>query len=440
MSFFDFDRAAKNLPKPWLISDLVEDARGLIWGVASASTAGQSYVLVIERNNTLSGLNRAPGIRNGSLYIDADDHSIWMTNYVSGLFRYFEDRRVWEHIAFEVAEATGNEANLLLKICPAQRPGSGDWWLGTVFGLLFYRAGTGQTWLLRPPERPPAEAPRENVFSYVPLLLEADGSAWFAYNGGISHIDPYRQQFRPNSPLPADFHPQAIAVYPPSGELLFTKINLRGLFQVFARHPLTHRLRYAETPLPSLRCGFGEEAVKTLYSDRSGRIWVGFRQGLGWLDPLTLRLEIPNIKLSGCAKPGINTHTAVVWDFEETADGTIWMPSLNAGLLFYKRDKASPPPENTAAAGPIRPDQETLTNILRDRQGRWWLGTNGAGVAFYDPTTRQKMQFALDGRNPRGLAGMFVRALYEDKNGNIWVGTEQGLSRFLPHAPPGNAF
>jgi signal transduction histidine kinase/ligand-binding sensor domain-containing protein len=60
-----------------------------------------------------------------------------------------------------------------------------------------------------------------------------------------------------------------------------------------------------------------------------------------------------------------------------------------------------------------------------DRRGQIWLGTNGAGLLRLQPDAREP--FTLTARN--GLGGDQIRAILEDRDGNIWVGTEAGLTR-----------
>jgi len=63
-----------------------------------------------------------------------------------------------------------------------------------------------------------------------------------------------------------------------------------------------------------------------------------------------------------------------------------------------------------------------------DRAGRGWIGTAGGGVAIYDPTL--DLFQTLSWRE--GLAHNTVNALLEDTQGDIWIGTEGGLSRYRP--------
>lgn len=69
--------------------------------------------------------------------------------------------------------------------------------------------------------------------------------------------------------------------------------------------------------------------------------------------------------------------------------------------------------------------QSQVRAMFQDRDGYLWLGTRG-GVSKFDG--QQFHNFTAQQHN--GLVGDFIIALYEDAAGNVWIGSERGLSRF----------
>ena len=69
-----------------------------------------------------------------------------------------------------------------------------------------------------------------------------------------------------------------------------------------------------------------------------------------------------------------------------------------------------------------------ITDIIRrlyeDKNGNMWIGTNSMGLYRYDGKTLR--HFA----GKEGFAGNAVRGIAEDKNGNIWFGTNKGLIKY----------
>jgi signal transduction histidine kinase/ligand-binding sensor domain-containing protein len=63
---------------------------------------------------------------------------------------------------------------------------------------------------------------------------------------------------------------------------------------------------------------------------------------------------------------------------------------------------------------------------LHDQQGHVWVGTNGEGLFRFDEPGLIPGQRYTE---RDGLAGVQIRALIEDREGNLWVGTHSGLTR-----------
>jgi len=67
-----------------------------------------------------------------------------------------------------------------------------------------------------------------------------------------------------------------------------------------------------------------------------------------------------------------------------------------------------------------------VRRIYEDAHGNLWLGTNGDGVACFDGDTLHYFT------SPQGFGGLAVRGIIEDQQGRLWVGTENGLYSCSP--------
>ena len=71
-----------------------------------------------------------------------------------------------------------------------------------------------------------------------------------------------------------------------------------------------------------------------------------------------------------------------------------------------------------------------LTALLEDREGQIWCGTDGGGISVFDPSAKQWTNYRAQ---ENGLANNRVAALLEDREGRIWCGTYGlGVSVFDP--------
>lgn len=108
-----------------------------------------------------------------------------------------------------------------------------------------------------------------------------------------------------------------------------------------------------------------------------------------------------------------------VQSFAQTPDHYLWIGTTGGllrfdGAQFRLFDRANTPQlkENSVFA------------LLVSRDGSLWIGTEGGGLLRYRHGT-----FRAYGASD-GLSDEFVRALFEDKGGTIWVGTDNGLLRY----------
>jgi len=67
-----------------------------------------------------------------------------------------------------------------------------------------------------------------------------------------------------------------------------------------------------------------------------------------------------------------------------------------------------------------------IVSMLLDKANRLWIGTWGGGLSLFDPATRAFRNFTVQD----GLPGNYILTLNEGPVGNLWIGSNKGLSRF----------
>src|SRR5579863_5823165 len=73
--------------------------------------------------------------------------------------------------------------------------------------------------------------------------------------------------------------------------------------------------------------------------------------------------------------------------------------------------------------------QTKVDRIVQDDQGFMWFGTQ-YGLNRYDGYNFKI--FAHDPGDPNSLSGVYIRALFKDRDGTLWVGCNQFLNKFDP--------
>lgn len=111
---------------------------------------------------------------------------------------------------------------------------------------------------------------------------------------------------------------------------------------------------------------------------------------------------------------------------ERDREGKLWIGARarkeEPGVL--SGDELSNLKRHEAATGPVM----TLKPIADEM----WVGTDGRGV--FRISTEKTQRFTFDG-TAGGLRSDHVYAIFPDREGVIWFGTDRGVCRYDPHAP-----
>ncbi|MHB8798303.1 MAG: ligand-binding sensor domain-containing diguanylate cyclase [Thermoanaerobaculia bacterium] len=150
----------------------------------------------------------------------------------------------------------------------------------------------------------------------------------------------------------------------------------------------------------------GSRRVRTIGEDEGGALWVG-TSGAGVFRVRNGRTERIGLR-EGLADEDVRM-------IARTRDGTMWV-GTRTGLASFRDGRALPASELSRRAGGA--------NVLMEaRDGSLWVGTAGSGLLV--SRDGAVASFTAAG----GLAGDAVFALHEDAEGDVWVGSADGLSR-----------
>ncbi len=138
------------------------------------------------------------------------------------------------------------------------------------------------------------------------------------------------------------------------------------------------------------------------FTVRGGDIWIGSSPGLHlFRDGRPVPLP-----------PGLPPDT--VRDVLPDRNGRVWVGTENRGLYVIESGKVRRigPAEGFPAI--------SVRAMLEDRDGNIWIGTVGNGLCRFNGKAFDWIS------TTHGFASDHIRALFEDREGNLWVGTEAG--------------
>ena len=170
--------------------------------------------------------------------------------------------------------------------------------------------------------------------------------------------------------------------------------------------------------------------INALAEDLAGDLWVGTKRGLArWSKAVDSFERYQNDRKSPANSVSDQVRALVVDQL-----GDLWVGTLSSGLMRIEVKGAS---GNELSIDDFRHDPSEVTSLsgdrirslYEDRNGNLWIGTL-SGLNRFDRDSGSFVQFRHDPADVSSLSDDGVLSVLEDHAGNLWVGTENGLNRF----------
>lgn len=354
------------------VQALYGDARGRLW--VGTTSAG-----LLRHDPATDRFIRYPvggpgGLSHVSVrqMLDDGDGGLWVVTD-AGLDRLDVASGRIEHASPGWAAAAGPQVRVLL------RDRRGTLWLGSSAGLFRREAGGGP--LREVPLRPGARVQPEV------LSQDSAGRIWVGSlqhgvfvlpDDGLAPASPLHEADSSDGlDLLGDTQIAGLAEVAP-GEMWVATLT-QGLVAVDFERGHSRRIRH----VPAWPMSLADNALRALYRDRAGLVWVATNRGLSRHDP---------------------RQTGVLTRFGLTPDGG---GALDARFISTEISWIQPMPD-----------------------GRIWLGTHKSGVDILDGAGARVGALRPDaGRPESALPADIVLAMSPAPDGGLFIGTKRGLYR-----------
>ena len=306
---------------------------------------------------------------------------------------------------------------MLMGITSILEDRGGTLWLGTHGAGLLKLDRDGQRFIrYRHDPDDPESIAQDNVEN---LFADREGSMWAGLGSmGITRFA--------TKPLPFQRVPRDPGNPSPKVERFVGALyaDRQGILWIGTPHALTRIDRksgsYASYR-PTANRAAGTDVI-AIREDRSGSLWVGtYSHGLLRFDPRTRRFKTyrhdPDdpLSLSSDIVPRLLVDRGgTLW--VATADGLNRFDAATERFTVYKLD-------------PRRRSQSYL-DLVEDREGALWLGTDSSGLHRFDPATGRFTVYEHHLDRPGTLSDNRVNSVHFDRAGTMWLGTQDGLNKF----------
>ncbi|SEC66729.1 Two component regulator propeller [Maribacter dokdonensis] len=251
-------------------------------------------------------------------------------------------------------------------------------WAGTDNGLLYFDNSSSlkQPQLIKTFSYKPEDKNSISKNIITSLFIDRTGILWVGTNGGgVNKFDPNRKKFK------------------------HVKRNLKE-----------NSLSY--------------DKIRSIFEDSNGTFWVGTEGG---------GLNKGN---SGKEKYAAFTSTnelRKVFALEEISikNRKFLLAGGQSHPYLFKIDITNPK-NNTPKITRLEGIHRSVFSLLNDSQDNLWIGTYSGGLYRWIKDAEgnySKQNFTENTSDANSLANNIVRNIYEDSNGNIWIATGDGLSQ-----------
>ncbi|MEM6320775.1 MAG: two-component regulator propeller domain-containing protein [Bacteroidota bacterium] len=169
-------------------------------------------------------------------------------------------------------------------------------------------------------------------------------------------------------------------------------------------------------------------SVRAIMRDSKDRLWVGTSNGLF----LYIDNEDRFIRFTAESGTPSTLSGKDVKVIHEDKNGTIWLGSEGGLDTLIDTQNSAYTFQNISQIGQL-PDVH-LKAILEDEKGNFWLGTHKGGVAYWDRQTNRIATYLANQEDAHAISNNNIRSMIWGKDGQIWIGTFEGLNRLNPQS------
>ncbi|MCW9094366.1 MAG: ATP-binding protein [Ignavibacteriaceae bacterium] len=256
---------------------------------------------------------------------------------------------------------------------------------------------------------------------------DKDGVIWIGtWDGGLNKWDRAKNKFThykhiPNDPTSLSTN-SVTGIYEDRYGILWLGTSNSGLIKYDRK---TERFyKYRNDPLDPR--SISGNAMENITEDKSGTLWVGtLDNGLNKFDRKSESFTHYNYNPDNLKLLSSNLNSSI---YLVDRSGILWINTKAGGLIAYDSQKDEFVHYKYNPNNPNSLSNNNVTTVYEDKSGIFWIGTADGGLNKLNKENGQFKHFKIKD----GLPSNHIRGILEDDSGNLWIGTNNGLSKFNP--------
>ncbi len=411
-------------------TQLFEDPTGMLWingnaGALSYNPADGSSHLYTHSTDDPESIC-GPMVR--SIFADRSG-ALWFVTRNDGVCACFPPYRRMATLTDQLT--TPSDRRLLAPtVSRFTEDHDGNVWIGYYLasGISKYNRKTGSMSHILHTDNPgslPATA--SNTVSVFDFFCDNDGSMWIATSAGLAHMNTQSGECQNFHHSDADAHSLSsdavqCVLRDKSGTLWVA--TRRGLNSLDASG--SSFTSYVSNPADEHSLAGND--VRVIFQDRDGWLWFG-GDGLTSYNPSSKQWQRYKVNAADSNAMMVGFVQGIL----DAEPGFLWVNDARGGLCkldksngnFQRLAKKLGLPTNTAG-------------LVRDSKGVLWMNGESSGAWTFTPANGEVHVYGKG----FGLPSMDAvdRALYQTRDGEMWIGTTRGIAHFYPDSLERNPY
>ena len=392
-----------------LMASVLVDSENQIWAITNWGNSGLFKLNKAENKFETFPLSYESGKHdsNALVMLEDSEHTLWLGTWECGLQKIDKYSGKATTYLHPTDGKGATHIHSIMEYAPHQLL------IGSDDGLLLFNTITEEYQLFTEDETNPHSL--SNRFVY-PIIKDHEGGIWIGtYYGGVNYISPNTGQFESfvHSRFSNSVNGTVIGRFceDSNGDVWIASDD-GGLNRFSPKNrKFSHYL-----PLEG-KNSLSYHNVHALCMD-DDNLWIGtYTGGVNVLNLQTGTFKTYSAYQDNPASLDGTSSYAIFKDRKER----IWITSMS-GVNLYNREK-----DNFTRIK----DLDALTiDIDQDTKGNLWFSTQGKGLFKYHPEKQIWKNYIHDHKNPNSLANNQVNCVLIDTNGEMWVGTMNGLCKY----------
>jgi signal transduction histidine kinase/ligand-binding sensor domain-containing protein/DNA-binding response OmpR family regulator len=394
-------------------------------------------------NTSIEPLEVEDNVERFSAIAVSKQHTIWLGSFGNGLFFKPKNTNTFKRFIHPNLPSNLNIQDVLIDF-------NGKLWIATYGnGLYLVNPSTNQVNHFTENQNNPYALQYNDVLC---LFQDFTGTVWLGTDGaGISYYDEHLTKFNviTNNQTPKDIHVDVVrAITLDPNHSMWLGTSGKGLSVINTESDIYKTYTTSNSNIASNRI------MSLLYND--DQLWIG-HQGKG-LQVMTASEEFKTIDV---------LKNQTIWKIYKQDTNQFWLCTRDSGIILFDK--------NLGIVEHFRSDNSGLTsnNIRTIEKGKdheiWigsedngifllntktktitsieaitnkikslyfddnilWIGTNGNGLKSYNTSDHTIQTYTID----YGLSNNVIYAILPDKNDNLWLSSNKGITKFNPRDP-----